>query len=516
MEIPNMSSFTSVLRTGAYSFLGALSLVGFADASAITPGNVVVVRVGDAVAPLTSAAQAVFLDEFTPLGVFVQTIALPTAVSGPNQPLTNSGTATSEGFLNLSADNQYLMHAGYGTIPGTLSVASTAIPGTPRVVARIDLGGNVDTSTAITDAFSANNVRSATSDDGTRFWIAGANSGIRYAASLGATTTTGLNTTPTNNRVVTIANGQLYATAASGTFQGLSSVGTGLPTVTGTSYTILPGFPVASGPSAYDHFFADANTVYVADDRTNGNGGIQKWTLAAGTWTLQYTLATSATVGCRGLTGNVVAGVAKLFATTTTTPLNDLVTVTDTGVGSTFTVVTSAATNTVLRGVRFIASNGPVAPVAFCSGDTVGTTCLACGNNGTAGRGCANSSFANGAELVASGASSLSGDTLVLTANDIPGPGLFFQANALAGSPIPFGDGMLCAAVGIQRMGVVFPVVGSASYPGGLTPNPMSIAGAPISAGNVKHYQVWYRDSVAFCTASTFNTTNGVSVTWNP
>jgi hypothetical protein len=79
-----------------------------------------------------------------------------------------------------------------------------------------------------------------------------------------------------------------------------------------------------------------------------------------------------------------------------------------------------------------------------------------------------------------------------------------------------FGDGQLCAAIGIIRMGVVFPTAGVAAYPGGLTPNPISIAGAPIAAGNIKHYQCWYRDAAPFCTVDTFNLTNGVSLTWGP
>jgi len=32
--------------------------------------------------------------------------------------------------------------------------------------------------------------------------------------------------------------------------------------------------------------------------------------------------------------------------------------------------------------------------------------------------------------------------------------------------------------------------------------------------GSLRHYQVWYLNAAAFCTASTFNLTNGVSVTW--
>ena len=153
---------------------------------------------------------------------------------------------------------------------------------------------------------------------------------------------------------------------------------------------------------------------------------------------------------------------------------------------------------------------------SFCSGDAVGTTCTGCANNGSAGRGCGNSSFPNGAALSNNGTASVGADSLTLTATDIPGPGLFFQANALAASPITFGDGMLCAAVGIIRMGVVFPTGGVATYPGGLTPSPIHIAGAPVSSGDTKHYQCWYRDAVVFCTTSTFNLTNGLSLTWAP
>jgi hypothetical protein len=152
----------------------------------------------------------------------------------------------------------------------------------------------------------------------------------------------------------------------------------------------------------------------------------------------------------------------------------------------------------------------------FCTGDAVGTTCLGCGNNGAAGHGCANSGFAAGGLLSNSGIASIGSDTLVLTASSITGPGLFFQANGVLASPATFGDGMLCAAVGILRMGVVFPTGGSASYPGGLTPNPIHIAGAPINAGDTKHYQCWYRDAIAFCTASTFNLTQGLTLQWAP
>jgi hypothetical protein len=324
-------------------------------ASSLTPGNLVVVRVGDGSSALNGNAFAVFLDEYTPAGGFVQTIALPTSAT---TALTDSGSATSEGFLNLSVDGQYLIQVGYRAIPGTAAVVATTSANNPRVIGRTDMNGNIDTTTALSDAYSAGNIRSATSDDGTHFWTAGtsaAGAGVRYVASLGATTSTQLSTTITNTRVVRIQNGQLYVSSATGTFQGISAVGSGVPTTSGQTIALLPGFPTAAGPSSYDYFFADANTLYVADDRTNGSGGIQKWTLSGGTWTLAYTLAVNATTGCRGLTGDVTSGQNVLYATSVpgAGPIQ-VVTVTDTGAGSLFTPLVTAATNTAFRGIRHL------------------------------------------------------------------------------------------------------------------------------------------------------------------
>jgi hypothetical protein len=160
-----------------------------------------------------------------------------------------------------------------------------------------------------------------------------------------------------------------------------------------------------------------------------------------------------------------------------------------------------------------------------CIGDTVAACpCSGAGgslvpNPGAAGNGCGNSAFPNGANLSSSGiASDSASDTLVLTCTGMPGPGLFFQSNGLAGPFVNFNDGILCAAVGIIRMGVVFPAAGVASYPGGLTPAPIHIAGAPVMTPNpTKHYQCWYRDiTPGFCNTLGHNMSNGIAITWSP
>lgn len=155
----------------------------------------------------------------------------------------------------------------------------------------------------------------------------------------------------------------------------------------------------------------------------------------------------------------------------------------------------------------------------YCTGDVAGTTCTGCGNNGVKGRGCGNSVYSGGADLSVAGIASVTAafDTLRLKATDVTGACLFMQANnPAAAGPIPYGDGLLCAAVGIIRMGVVFPAGGVAQFPGGPAPVPIHTAGAPLAAGATKHYQGWYRDAATYCTSTTSNFTPAVSLVWYP
>lgn len=332
----------------------------FAGGRSFTNGNLVVVRVGDGGAALGTTATAAFIEEYTTAGALVGTpLALPTAVAGSNKRMTVSGTATSEGFITRSANGQYLIVVGYDADPGTVSVATSVSATVNRVVGRITIGTNaIDSSTAV-DMYNASNIRSACSDNGTRFWAAGnstTTNGVRFIASLGGTTSDQLSTAPTNTRVVDIANdgsqNQLFVTTASGTFLGVNAVGSGLPTTSGQTITLLNGFPTAGTHSSYDYFFANPSTVYVADDGSAASGGgIQKWTLSGGTWSLAYNVITT---GVRGLTGYTSGGSVILFATNTTASNNSLITVTDTGAGSTATPIASAGTNKAFRGVRYL------------------------------------------------------------------------------------------------------------------------------------------------------------------
>jgi hypothetical protein len=287
-----------------------------AQAASFSPGNVVVYRVGDGTSNLVNTGNPVFLDEYTPSGMLVQSIALPTTASGSTNQLIASGTAVSEGLLTRSVDRQYLLLTGYArNLGGSTALPATAATVVPRTVGRVKFDGSIDTTTALTDFASTNNPRGAASTDGLDIWVAGAAGGVRYTrySQFGSTTSTLLNSTLTNLRQVAIASGQLYVSTQSGTAIRVGAVGTGTPTTGGQTITNLPGIPTSIAPNGF--FFADVpagSLLYVADD-TTGGGQIQKYSLVSGTWTANGSIA-AATV--RGITGTVSGSTVTLYATT--------------------------------------------------------------------------------------------------------------------------------------------------------------------------------------------------------
>lgn len=358
-------------RALAAAAFGGLSSAAFA--AAFAPNNVVVLRVGDGTAALASQTAApVFLDEYTTAGTLVQTVAMPTTTSSPNFRLTLHGLETAVGALNLSADRQYLTLGGYDAAVGTTSLTGTAPGTTPRVIARVDASGTVDTSTTVTDGFAR--FASVVTDDGTRFWGTGntngvvAVGGLRHVASLGATTSTLVSaaspTAPNNLLMAGIHGGQLYTSASFGSpnfIFGVAAVGTGLPTTSGQSVAQLSGFPTSGTHAARAYIFTDADTIFLTDTGTTANGGgLQKWTQSAGTWTqagspFPYASPTTSN-GLGGVAGTYGGGTIVLYTTTVETSANSLVKWVSTDGGASFasTVIATAPAgtfSTLFRGV---------------------------------------------------------------------------------------------------------------------------------------------------------------------
>ena len=89
-------------------------------------------------------------------------------------------------FETLKADrnNQYLMIGGYNATTGATNPSADLASATNRVIGRIDMSGNADTTTALNDAFNLSNIRSVTSTNGSDIWAAG-NGGTGQGPSAG-------------------------------------------------------------------------------------------------------------------------------------------------------------------------------------------------------------------------------------------------------------------------------------------------------------------------------------------
>jgi hypothetical protein len=315
-----------------------------------------------------------------------------TTVNGVTQyALSGEYGSSSEGTLQDSGNGQYLTIMGYGVNanafnanPGQYSApgsGNTALgqstdSAVPRVVGLIGANGSMDTSTALGNVFNQNNPRSAYTQNGTSFYVSGqgasktdtATQGVFYATR-GATTATQIYGA-TDTRSVQVVNGNLYASLDNNPSGGhgpasimqLKGPGGALPTSSsGVSATYLlsnaannyAAVPLnaasANGVnnarlnntvylSPENYFFANSNTLYVADSGAPkngsanaaglGDGGLQKWTLSGGAWTLDYTLfqglnlvnnsGTAGVTGLLGLAGKVVGGEVYLYATSYT------------------------------------------------------------------------------------------------------------------------------------------------------------------------------------------------------
>jgi hypothetical protein len=354
-------------------------------------GNIVVARVGDGSAPLSTAATEVFLDEYTPAGMMVQTINLPTSVNGTNRILTASGSASSELGITRSADGRYLVLTGYSAAPGTPAVASSSSNDVTRVIGLVAANGSFDTSTSAGGAFSGTNIRAAATADGTSFYSVGGNSGVQYQP-YGSAMATQLSSAPANIRSINIANGNLYISTVSSPYIGLSQVGMGLPSTSGQAATVLPGFPASTaGASPYGFYFADlsatvpgVDVVYLADDRTTA-GGIQKWSLVAGSWVLNGTIAGTASSAVRGLNGTTGGGNVSLVASSST----DVFFLADSAgynaapsLAALPAAIATANANTAFRGLAFAPEVPMPAVVSFTpTSGPVGTTVTVIGNN---------------------------------------------------------------------------------------------------------------------------------------
>jgi hypothetical protein len=423
--------------------------------TAFTPGDIVVSISGDgndSGSYTDNQASPITLEEINPAGTIVGILVLPQTTTTTGDGVTDYAVSgeygsSSEGTLELSADGHSLVIAGYAVNAATYNAGGAAVYGNAaeaqstsiqggqftavaRAIVDISANGTVDSSTALYNVFNTNNPRSVATVNGTTFYIAG--QGVKgdttqgvFVAQDGAGKATALNSAD-DAHTVEIYNNQLYVSQdskqpSSGGTSNISTVGTGLPTAT-SSETVLPGISqtvtlsagqgnsvnASSGTvhlSPENFFFANATTLYVADGGNPkqgglGDGGLQKWSLVGGTWTLDYTLSAGLglvsaaskentgtgvggsgglndSTGLIGLTGLVSGNTVTLFATNSTLGdldqtylyrISDSLGATTMPTNVSFTTVLTAAADSNIRGVAFAPT-----PACYCHGTLIRT-----------------------------------------------------------------------------------------------------------------------------------------------
>ncbi len=343
----------------------------------------------------------------------VSTTAYNSSASGTR--LVTSGSDAGEGTLTnnpgvsdaaakgmLYGGTQYVYNGGYDATGGTAFVKDTmppdtvARPNAPRAFGQANVTGRVASGATVLQTqpsvgtgatYVDASIRGAVGDDtggstsSGRYTAGTTNTGSSFITSggfrnfgAGTLLTTPVNTTNGlhNTRTIELLGGNLFGTSGNSTTRrGIYKLNPAGAAVSATDEPRYLDTGSASGPNEFA-LFDDPNlsvtlnmgydTAYIADDRTDVNGGIQKWTWNGAVWSLAYTLkdAGLTTPRYRGLAGQLDAatGLITLYTTFTDASSNTgLQQVTDTGAGSSFMTLASltAASGSSFHGVALSA-----------------------------------------------------------------------------------------------------------------------------------------------------------------
>ncbi len=303
-------------------------------------------------AALANTGTAIVMDEYHPTAANQIApnfnVALPSSgsVLGAND-IVVSGTATASGQISRSESGRFILIPGYNALIGAANTTFNTnsvvriVSGVGTMAAGI-AGANYSTGN--------NNLRGATSDDGSNFWMTGNGVGVVHTTLSAPTTLTTVSITSTNNRAAYIYNGQLYLTTGAGS-QGIYSVGTGKPTNTGNTSTRL--FAPTNTDVYGFSISPDGLTIYYI---AATSGGIYR-SVFTSSWSAG-TLITSGFTGGAGLavdwTGysfnETGANGAVIYATNPTTLSRG----TDNGnQGMTLTTLRTLTGNNAFRGLAF-------------------------------------------------------------------------------------------------------------------------------------------------------------------
>lgn len=283
---------TNVIRMTSIIFLGTMLAVLPARVLAqYTDGNLTVFKVTSSSA-LANTGTSIVVEEYNPTTASqssaVTIVALPSSTSslGVND-IVVSGTGTSAGEITRSENGRYIIIPGYKALVGSANSTFNTNGAIRSVNGSGTIGAGVNASVLWLSG--NNNLRGATSDDLTNYWITGNGVGIQTTQTGGASITT-VSSTSTNNRASFIYNGQLYLTTGAGS-QGIYSVGTGKPITTGQTSTRL--FAPANTDTYGFSISPDGKTIYFVGATTGGGtAGVYRSTFNGSVWTTGTQIST--------------------------------------------------------------------------------------------------------------------------------------------------------------------------------------------------------------------------------
>ena len=347
-----------ILENAQGALVSQNSYAGSSSSSPFAAGNLAVLRAGDGSQTLSSHGNPVFIDQFTPSGTLVDSIAIP---DNATNALIISGSASSEGALTRSADGRLLEFAGYNIAltNSSSSLSGSSSTNVPRALGIVDVNGAFALVGVTTNQYSGNNMRSGTTDGRGNYWGAGATSGTFYFGS-GPTNT--VQNAVANNVVIQDLGGNLYFDTSKST-PGIWKI-PGTPAVP-TAPAVFLGTGAGSSPYAFA-FNPNFTIAYVADDTLTGKGGVQRWDYSGSAWTMSYAFAGITNTGARGVAVDFSGAHPVIYATTAEASSNRLVAITDTGAASTVTTLATAGMDQVFRGVALTPNTGAV-PQFFSS-----------------------------------------------------------------------------------------------------------------------------------------------------
>ncbi|MBU3659095.1 MAG: hypothetical protein FGM14_04450 [Flavobacteriales bacterium] len=333
------------------TFTVSVGLSSCAPATPFTACNLVVYRVGDGSTTLTNAAVPVSIQEVSTTGSVVQTVS--SLFVGSNL-LTQGGTSTSSGFLN--SNNGYLAVPGLNTTLGTASASAENSKVTHIIDGSVTLNSRILHPTTGTMPFTSNTYRSVVPVTATTFYCAGTATSTGGVWYYDGASFTQIYNTQNNVRNIEIFNGNLYVSIGAGTARGIYQIGTGLPTTTGQTATLLFSNDQANS-SVYNFSISpDGCTAYLADDGTGALAlaGITKFIKTSGVWSSSFTYTASGST--RGLVVDYTTSNPKIYATTAPSNgvvCNTLISLTDNGTSFTSNWSLAAGSNYGFDGVDF-------------------------------------------------------------------------------------------------------------------------------------------------------------------